>query len=92
MLQVGGEGDLALESCGAHLARQLRRQDLDDHLPIERPLRGEEEAAHPAGGQLSLDAVGITKYRLDALQQLRHRGRRVSACRWTAGLVRRVLL
>ena len=70
MLQVGGERDLTLESCGAYLAREFRWQDLDDHLPVERPLRGEEKTGsspHRVGAP-RFNVVGITEYRLDALR------------------------
>jgi hypothetical protein len=39
---------------GADLARQVRRQDLDDDLSVERALGGDEEPAHPAGWELAL--------------------------------------
>lgn len=48
-------------TCGADVARQLRRQELDHHLPMQRSLGGEEQAAHAATTELLLDAVGVAE-------------------------------
>ena len=61
MLQPRGERDLALEALHRHAARQLRREHLEDHAPVERRLRGEEDARHPAAAQFAVYAVALAQ-------------------------------
>src|SRR5690606_40416748 len=64
--------DLALEPVHVHRGRHLGREDLDDHLPADPHLLGEEDVAHPAAAELALDAVLVAEVALEALGQLRH--------------------
>ena len=61
MLESRGNEDLSLESRRAHLARGLRRQELDDDLTVERRLRRQKQSAHAAGRELALDDVRVTE-------------------------------
>ena len=61
MLQLRGDLDLLLEARGAHLARELWRQHLDDDLAIERPLHGHEQPAHPSAAQLALEQICVAE-------------------------------
>ena len=51
-------------------AADLGREHLDDDLPAEPRLLGEEDAAHPAAAELALDAVGVADHRLQAGREL----------------------
>lgn len=59
VLEAGREQDLPLEPVHAHAGRHLRWEHLDDDLPAESGLLGEEDVAHPAPAELALDAVGV---------------------------------
>ena len=56
MLQSGGESDLALEPFDVYIAGELRRQDLEHHLPVEAQIAGDEDATH-ASAQLPLEGI-----------------------------------
>ncbi len=60
VLQLCGKRDFALEPVYGQLPRHLGGQDLDDDLPAERALRGDEDAGHAAAAELALDGVGVT--------------------------------
>jgi hypothetical protein len=72
VLEVRGQRDLALESCGADLARVLGRQQLDHDLTVERPLDRQKEPAHATRRELALDPVGIAERRLQPIAYLSH--------------------
>ena len=76
MLQLRRDLDLLLESGRAHLARQLGRQHLDHHLPVQRSLRRDEQPAHPAPTQLTLEHVHVAERRLKLCreEQIVHEG------------------
>jgi hypothetical protein len=58
-VRVGeGVGDFAED---ADLRRHLGRKDLDHHLAPERGLLGEEDAAHAAATEHTLDPVGTAE-------------------------------
>jgi hypothetical protein len=57
MLQPCRERDLSLEALGAHRVRGLWREYLEDDVSAERHLGGEEDTAHPAPSELSLERV-----------------------------------
>lgn len=57
MLQLHEHGDLALEARERHYTGELRRQELDDHLPRQLGIGREKEPALTAGRQLALDDV-----------------------------------
>ena len=59
VLQAGGELDLALEPLDVDRGAHLGRQELDDDLPAEPDLLGQEDAAHAAATQLLQDAVVV---------------------------------
>jgi len=44
-----------------HVARGFGRQQLHDHLPLERRFTRQKEPTHPARSQLALDDIAITK-------------------------------
>ena len=73
MLQVRGELDLLLEPRGAHFARELGWEQLDDNLAVQRRLGREEQATHAAAAQLLLDPVRVAERGLEASQQVTHR-------------------
>ena len=70
VLKSGGELDLALEALDVYGRARLRGQDLDDNLPAEPGLLGEEDTAHPAAAQLLQDAVGAAEGGLQALLEV----------------------
>ncbi len=72
VLELRGHEDLAHEARGAHVARELGRQDLHDDAALERGLGREEEAAHPAPVNLALDAVRVSQRGLQPVLQLGH--------------------
>ena len=76
MLQLRRDLDLLLEARRAHLARQLGRQHLDDDLPVQRSLRRDEQPAHPAAAQLTLEHVRVAERRLELCreEQVVHEG------------------
>ncbi len=51
------DAGLAEESLGRPRGGELRTQDLDGDLPLQRRVPGEKDAAHPAGSEFSLDLV-----------------------------------
>ena len=54
----GGSPRLACESLpGLSAARQVRRQDFDRHRPVELPIKGFEDNAHPASPDQPFDVV-----------------------------------
>ena len=57
MLQLRRHLDLATESLAIHSRREFRREHLDDHFAIERPLHRKKDAAHPAAQELALEHV-----------------------------------
>ena len=70
MLERGRELDLAPEALDVDAGGQLGRQDLDDHLPAERGLLGDEHTAHAAAAELALEAVGIAESLLQLPQKV----------------------
>ena len=63
----------------------LGRQHLDDDLPAEPGLLGEEDAAHAAAAQLPEEAVGVAEGGLEALLEVGHGPKRSMAVQ-TEGL------
>ncbi len=66
--------ELAPESGGEHLARELGGQQLDDHGTAEGDFLREVDATHTTAAELALDAVSASDGSLDALLQLAHGG------------------
>ena len=79
MLQPGGELDLALEPLDVDSGAGLGRQHLDDDLPAQPGLLGQEDAAHAAAAQLLDDAVGVAEGGLEALLEIGHGQAHVAA-------------
>ena len=74
LLQRGDRPDLALEALDADALRELGRQHLDDDLPLEPRLFGDEDAAHAAAAELALEAVGVAEGVLELVPQLETQG------------------
>ena len=70
VLQAGSELDLALEALGIESGRELRRQELDHHPPMERRLGRHEDAAHSPAPELALDDIAAPERSLEALDEL----------------------
>ena len=64
MLHLCRDLDLLLEPGRAHFACELRRQDLDHDLPVQRPLGRDEQPTHAAAAELALEHVHIAERRL----------------------------
>ena len=73
MLQLCGEADLEIEAVHAQRCRHLRREHLDDDLPVEGDFMGQEHARHPAAAKLALDAIARSKCGLQLAPQIRFR-------------------
>ncbi len=56
MLEPCGELDLAAEAVLVDAGRHLGRQDLDHHLPRQLYVLGQEDPAHSATAEFTLDA------------------------------------
>ena len=59
VLQLGRQLDFLLEAGGADLAGHVGWQQLDDHPPVERPLGGQKQQAHPPRLELALQLKGV---------------------------------
>jgi hypothetical protein len=59
VLQARRHQHLAPEALRAHRAHGLGGEQLDDHLPLERRLGRQEQAAHAAGRELALERVAF---------------------------------
>jgi len=68
VLKLCGELDLSAEPLDAQAGGEVLRQDLDDDGPVERCLRGHEDASHPAAAKLLPDTVRRTERALQASQ------------------------
>ena len=68
VLELCGELDLSAEPLDAQTGGEVRRQDFDDDGPVERCLRGHEDASHPAAAELLADTVRRTERALQASQ------------------------
>ena len=88
MVQRPGNLDLALESPALDRGGRRGRQDLDHHLAGEPRFLGEEDAAHPAAAELTLDLVAVAEHRLQAVAEVSHDAPERLA---GAGIVRRSL-
>ncbi len=58
---------LALEALRVELARQLRREQLDDDLAIECSFGGQEEPAHPSRRKLALQGIRVAQNELQPI-------------------------
>jgi hypothetical protein len=74
VLQPRGGRDLALEPFARHASREVGREDLEDDLPVEGRLGGEEDPRHPAAAELPLDAIGLAQRLLELCAQRVHAG------------------
>src|SRR5688572_26089163 len=72
MLERSGELDLAAEPLHVDTRCQLRREDLDNHLPSQGGLSGYEDPTHSAAAELALDGVRATQRALETVSQIRH--------------------
>jgi hypothetical protein len=79
MLQGGDGLDLALEALDADPLRELGRQNLYHHLPLEPRLLGHEDARHPAAAEFAFESVGAGERRLELVAEL------LSHAGWTRG-------
>jgi hypothetical protein len=70
VVELRRELDLAPEALDVDPGGQLRREDLDHDLPLERPLGGDEDAAHPAARELLLEVVGVAEGGLELLAEV----------------------
>src|SRR5687767_2935356 len=77
MLKVRRDLGLALETSRSYLAGDIRRQDLDDHLPMQRVVDRQEEPAHPAARELPLYGITVGEGGLQLLEKIRHGARRL---------------
>ena len=72
MLKPRGEADLALEALGAQRCRQLRGEDLDDHVSAQSALERDEHSGHAAPRQLAFDPIFVAQRLLQALTEVLH--------------------
>jgi hypothetical protein len=70
VLQVRRERDLALEARRAHFACQLGGEEFDHDLAVERAFGSQEEAAHAARRQLTLDPILIAECLLQLIAEI----------------------
>jgi hypothetical protein len=68
MLEPRRQLDLTPKPIEADAPGEIRRQNLDDDLALERRVASDEHAGHAAAAQLTLDlvAVGETRFQLFA--------------------------
>ena len=69
MLQSRSKTNLPRKTLGVHTRCQLWRQNLDDHLPTERGIGGEEYARHPAAAELAIELVCVSQRGLELLAE-----------------------
>jgi len=72
VLELRGDLDLATEPLVVHSRRELGGEDLHDHLPPQRHVGRDEDAAHPAAGQLTFERVRGCECGLEDLIEFRH--------------------
>src|SRR5688572_10363844 len=59
MLKMRSHLGLALDASGTSLAGDIRRQQLHDHLTVQRVVDRQEPPAHPAARELPLHGVTV---------------------------------
>ena len=64
--------DLAQETVGAEIRRQIGMKDLDRYRAVVLPILGEVDGGHAASSKLTLDAVAVGKSRLKVIQGIGH--------------------
>jgi hypothetical protein len=74
MLQSRGELDLLVESVEIDCGRELRRQDLDDDLPVKGRILSDEYARHSPATQLAYDGIGRYQCSLELFPKLARHG------------------
>jgi hypothetical protein len=72
MVKAGSELDLASKAFNAETCSKVGWQDLEHHAPAEGNLFGDEDPAHAATAELSLDTVDRAQGVLESFQQIRH--------------------
>ena len=66
MLELRDHEDLALEALDVDAGDELRRQHLDDDSAAERRVVRDEDARHPAAGELALEDVRASECCLES--------------------------
>jgi hypothetical protein len=65
MLQSRRELNLATEAIDVDSGCKVWRQNLDDYLPVELGLRGDEHARHARAAKLAVDPIGSAEHFLE---------------------------
>ena len=69
MLQLRGGEDLAAEALRRVGGERVVGERLDDYLPAERPLGGDEDPRHAAAAELALDRVRVLQGGAEAVEE-----------------------
>jgi hypothetical protein len=67
VLEAGGDAHFALEPGAAEDGTEFRGQYLEHHRSAEGNLLGQEDSAHPATAEFSIDPVGAAEPCLELL-------------------------
>ncbi|MBK6458003.1 MAG: hypothetical protein IPF87_18270 [Gemmatimonadetes bacterium] len=70
MLQIRGDADLSQKALDAQHGAELGAQHLERHLAVVPQVVGEVDGRHPAGPDLSIDAIPLTQARLESLSHV----------------------
>ena len=73
VLQLRGDLDLSAEAVAIDAGGQLRREHLHDDVSAEHAVDGDEDAAHPATGQLVIELIVGPQRILEVLSEFCHR-------------------
>jgi hypothetical protein len=70
VLKLRREPDLAVESFEVYRCREIRRQNFDDDLAMERQVVGEKHPRHAGHAQLGLEEIGLDERILQTLLEI----------------------
>ena len=70
VLKLRRELNLALEAHQIYCGGKLGWQDLDDHLPTQNHVMGEEHPRHSRRAQLAVEKVGLAERILQTLLKI----------------------
>src|SRR5690348_5544179 len=86
MLEMRRDFALALEARDHHVAGELWREDLDNHLAVQRQIRSQEEPTHTTPPHLFFDAIDVGEALSQSLSQILHvRRKNRQTRRWDLG-------
>ena len=74
VLQLRDDLDFAPEAIAVHAGGELRRKDFDDDFSSEHAVGGDEDAAHPATGQLAVELIVGPQRVLEVFREVGHQG------------------